>query len=143
MRVKDVLAAKGNPAVWTIRPDATIAELVERLAEHDIGALVVSDDRRRVLGIASERDVVRRLRDVPNPSLALVASIMTPDVLTCGPDDTLTAVMETMTVRHVRHVPVVADGVLVGMLSIGDAVKNRLQDLEFERDQLTNYVAGN
>lgn len=142
MRVKDVLAAKGNPPVRTIEPTASVGDLVDLLAQFDIGALVVSDDGVRVLGIASERDVVRRLRAVRRPEAATVESIMSAPVRTCEPDDSLTALMAVMTEHRVRHVPVVADGCLVGMLSIGDAVKNRLEDLEFERDQLTSYVSG-
>jgi CBS domain-containing protein len=142
MRVHDVLASKGSTEVFTIAPTATVRELLDVLADHDIGALVVSDDGQQMLGIVSERDVVRKLRDVENARDTPVADIMTTGVRVCSPDDGFTDLMATMTRHRVRHVPVLDDGRLVGVLSIGDAVKHRMQQLEFERDQLTSYVAG-
>jgi CBS domain-containing protein len=142
MRVLDVLTSKGSREVFTIAPTATVRELLDVLAEHDIGALVVSDDGSSMLGIVSERDVVRKLRDVENARDTAVADIMTTDVRVCSPDDGFTDLMAIMTEHRVRHVPVLDDGRLVGVLSIGDAVKHRTEQLEFERDQLTSYVAG-
>jgi CBS domain-containing protein len=142
MRVHDVLTSKGSGEVFTIPPDATVRQLLDVLAERDIGALVVSDDGAAMLGIVSERDVVRKLRDVENAREVAVADIMTTDVRVCSPDDAFTDLMAVMTEHRVRHVPVLDDGRLVGVLSIGDAVKHRMQQLEFERDQLTSYVAG-
>lgn len=142
MRVSDVLSSKGSSQVHTITPDATVSELLDAFAEHDIGALVVSEDGSSMLGIVSERDVVRKLRGVDDPGSASVASIMTTDVHVCSPDDSFGSLMAAMTEHRVRHVPVVADGGLVGVLSIGDAVKHRMDQLQFERDQLQGYVAG-
>jgi CBS domain-containing protein len=142
MRVHDVLTSKGSAEVFTIAPDATVRELLDVLADRDIGALVVSDDGAAMLGIVSERDIVRKLRDVENARDTLVADFMTTDVRVCSSDDAFTDLMAVMTRHRVRHVPVLDDGRLVGMLSIGDAVKHRMEQLEFERDQLNSYVAG-
>ena len=142
MRVKDVLTSKGSATVHTIEPGASVAELLDRLAEHDVGALVVSTDGAHVAGIVSERDVVRKLRGVDDPGGATVDSIMVAEVVTCGLDDSADALMTLMTHRRVRHVPVVEGDELVGLLSVGDAVKQRMDALEFERDQLSSYVQG-
>ncbi|KQX75116.1 CBS domain-containing protein [Aeromicrobium sp. Root472D3] len=142
MRVHDVLTSKGSAEVFTISPDATVRELLDVLAEHDVGALVVSDDGTSMLGIVSERDVVRKLRDVADARGTAVADIMTTDVRVCSPDDAFTDLMAVMTEHRVRHLPVLDDGRLVGVVSIGDAVKHRMGQLEFERDQLSSYVAG-
>jgi len=142
MRVSDVLASKGSDAIFTIRPDASIRELLDMLAEHNIGAMVVSDDGEAMIGIVSERDVVRKLRDVENARDMTVADIMTTDVRVCAPHDSFGSLMLVMTEHRVRHVPVIDDGRLVGVLSIGDAVKHRMEQLEFERDQLNKYVSG-
>jgi CBS domain-containing protein len=140
MKINDVLHAKASQEVVTIRPDATVRELVALLDEHNVGALVVSDDGERVSGIVSERDVVRRLHADAAVLDRLVSDIMTPDVRTCAGGDALTDLMQTMTEHRIRHVPVVADGRLTGIISIGDVVKNRIGELEFERDQLDHYV---
>lgn len=142
MRVSDVLASKGSDAIFTILPEASIRELLDVLAEHNIGAMVVSDDGESMIGIVSERDVVRKLRDVENARDVTVASIMTTDVQVASPDDSFGSLMQVMTEHRVRHVPVLDDGKLVGVLSIGDAVKYRTDQLEFERDQLNKYVTG-
>ncbi|UYM06048.1 CBS domain-containing protein [Solicola gregarius] len=142
MRVSDVLASKGNDAVMTISPDSSITDLLDRLAEHNIGALVVSRDGATIDGIVSERDIVRKLRGVDDPRTLTVESIMTADVITCTPDDAVTDLMKLMTERRFRHVPILDDdGALAGVVSIGDAVKFRMAQLEFERDQLNQYVA--
>ena len=140
MKINDVIHAKSQQAVVTISPDATVRELVALLAEHNVGALVVSDDGERVAGIVSERDVVRRLHADDAVVDAPVGEIMTEDVRTCTGADGLTDLMQTMTEHRIRHVPVVADGRLTGIISIGDVVKNRIGELEFERDQLDSYV---
>ena len=142
MRIKDVLKNKGGTDVVTIRAEATLAELIETLTEHNFGALVVSDDGRRVDGIVSERDVVRRLRQGADALDARVSEVMTTDVHVCEPQDSLDDLMRQMTNARVRHIPVVIDGELAGLVSIGDAVKARISELEFERDQLNQYVAG-
>ena len=140
MKINDVIHAKSQQAVVTISPDATVRELVALLAEHNVGALVVSEDGERVSGIVSERDVVRRLHDDEGVLDSPVSAIMTADVRTCSGEDALTELMQTMTEHRIRHVPVVADGRLTGIISIGDVVKNRIGELEFERDQLDHYV---
>ncbi len=142
MRVHDVLTSKGSGEVFTIAPTATVRELLDVLAELNVGALVVSDDGSSMLGIVSERDIVRKLRDATDARSMRVSDIMTTQVRVCAPDDSFGALMAVMTEHRVRHVPVIDDGRLVGVLSIGDAVKHRMEQLEFERDQLTSYVAG-
>jgi CBS domain-containing protein len=142
MHIHDVLQSKGSTAVETIGPDATVRDVVTRLAELNIGALVVSEDGRTPLGIVSERDVVRHLPSGDNALDAEVSAIMTTDVQVCDLDDSLESLMATMTEHRIRHVPVVRDGKLAGIVSIGDAVKQRMSQLEFERDQLDRYVTG-
>jgi CBS domain-containing protein len=142
MRIHEVLAGKQSHTVVTVRPDATVQELVGLLAEHNIGALVVSVDGSRVDGIVSERDVVRRLHEHASVLDAPVSSIMSTDVHSCAATDTVDEVMALMTLRRIRHVPVVRDGELTGIVSIGDVVKSRMGQLEFERDQLDSYVQG-
>ena len=140
MKINDVIKAKPSHEVVTIGPDATVRELIALLAEHNVGALVVSEDGERVTGIVSERDVVRRLHADAAVLESPVSSIMTSDVRTCSGDDGVTDLMQTMTEHRIRHVPVVADGRLTGIISIGDVVKSRIGELEFERDQLDSYV---
>jgi CBS domain-containing protein len=149
MRIREIVAAKSRtaggagqsgPAVVTVRPDASVTELLALLAEHNVGALVVSGDGTTVDGIVSERDVVRRLAEDPSALSARVDAIMTREVHTCPPDTTLDDLMGEMTRRRFRHVPVVDDGVMVGIVSIGDVVKHKIDALEFERDQLDSYV---
>ena len=142
MRVQEILSAKSIGEVFTIRPDATVAELLTTLSDLNIGALVVSTDGAHMEGIVSERDIVRKLHNFDQPSSVTVGEIMTSDVRVCEPDDTLDELMGVMTEYRVRHVPVLDGDVLVGVLSIGDAVKSRMDQLEFERDQLTHYLHG-
>ena len=142
MRVSDVLASKGSDAVYTITPESTVRELLDVLADLNVGALVVSDDGKKMLGIVSERDIVRKLRGTEDARDMPVSAIMTTDVQLCAPEDSFGGLMSVMTEHRVRHIPVLDDGVLVGVVSIGDAVKYRMEQLEFERDQLNNYVAG-
>jgi len=140
MRINDVLSNKGSAEVITIGPDATVRDLIGLLAQHNVGALIVSGDGRAVDGIVSERDVVRRLNDRPDVLDAQVSEIMTSTVHTCEGEEEVTALMKVMTDRRIRHVPVMTDGELSGIISIGDVVKNRISQLEFERDQLDSYV---
>jgi CBS domain-containing protein len=142
MRINQVLAGKGSHEVVTVRPDASVRELIGMLAEHNIGALVVSRDGSAVDGIVSERDVVRRLHEDEHVLDSPVSQIMTADVHTCEGDQPVTSLMAVMTQQRVRHVPVVKDGNLAGIVSIGDVVKSRMSELEFERDQLDSYVHG-
>jgi len=142
MRITDVLRRKGDQVV-TIGPDHTVRALLDALAEHRVGALVVSSGSGRVDGIVSERDVVRRLQSVGASMLDLpVREIMTADVHTADPDASLEDLMVMMTERRIRHVPVVVDGRLAGIVSIGDVVKHRIGELQSERDQLTAYITG-
>jgi CBS domain-containing protein len=140
MRIRDVVAAKNEQKVITVSPAATVRELLGLLAEHNVGALVVSGDGEVVDGIVSERDVVRRLHENTELLQATVESIMTTDVRTCTPDDRLDDLMSLMTERRIRHVPVCEDDRLVGIVSIGDVVKHKIDALQFERDQLDSYV---
>ena len=140
MRISDVIRRKGAEVV-TIKPDDTVRQLLDLLAQHRIGALVVSPDGRAVAGIVSERDVVRHLRSAGADVLdSPVAQIMTAEVTTCGPDDGVEHLMRLMTDQRVRHIPVVIDGVLHGIVSIGDVVKHRIDELQSERDQLVGYI---
>jgi CBS domain-containing protein len=140
MRIRDVIAAKSEQKVITVSPSATVRDLLGLLAEHNVGALVVSGDGTQVDGIVSERDVVRRLHGDTELLAATVDSIMTTDVQTCTPDDQLDNLMGLMTERRIRHVPVCDDDRLVGIVSIGDVVKHKIDALQFERDQLDSYV---
>ena len=127
--------------VITVRSDASVTELLSLLSEHRIGAVVVSDDGESVDGIVSERDIVRHLHTDGAALLeAPVGQIMTSDVHTCGPDDSLDDLETAMTGGRFRHVPVVVDGKLHAIVSIGDVVKNRIDDLQAERDQLRTYI---
>ena len=141
MNVESLISRKRHGVV-TIAPGATLAEAVALLREHGIGALVVSVDGRRVDGMLSERDVVRRLAIDGADSLEMtVARAMSTPVVTCAPDDELPPLMAVMTDRRIRHLPVVADDGLVGMVSIGDVVKQRVDELETENRALFDYIA--
>jgi CBS domain-containing protein len=140
MRISQVLSGKSSTDVVTVTPDATVRALLGMLAEHNIGALVVSADGATVDGIVSERDIVRHLQRDEQVLDAPVSSIMTGDVHTAQSGQDLTDLMQVMTERRFRHVPVVDDGRLTGIVSIGDVVKSRMSELEFERDQLDSYV---
>ena len=142
MNVDGILRSKGARVV-TIGPDATVAELVAGLRDAGIGAMVVSADGRSVDGIVSERDVVRALAQhgagiVGRP----VSSLMTRDVVTCSPRDSVKQLMTEMTRRRIRHLPVVEDGALAGIVSIGDVVKNRLEEMETETNVLREAYIG-
>ena len=140
MRIGDVLRAKPSHEVVTISPDAGVRELLAQLAEHNVGALIVSSDGTTIEGIVSERDVVRHLHSDGTVINNTVRAIMTAVVQTAEQDTQVDELMKTMTERRIRHVPVVEDGRLVGIISIGDVVKHRIDQLEFERDQLDSYV---
>ncbi|WP_104108101.1 CBS domain-containing protein [Nocardioides sp. 616] len=142
MRISDVLRQKPTQDVISVQPQALVRDLVALLAEHNVGALVVSADGSSLDGIVSERDVVRHLGRDPGVLDRDVASIMTRDVHTCEGDHPVDELMELMTRQRVRHVPVLSNGALVGVISIGDVVKSRIGELEFERDQLDSYVHG-
>lgn len=142
MKVRDMLGQKGDK-VATIRPNATIDTALHRLKLEDVGALVVSDDDQAVAGILSERDVVRGLPDHGAALLSMkVSELMTQSVKTCTPDDKIQDIMSEMTRSRVRHLPVVSEGKLCGIVSIGDVVKNRLEELETETHVLRDYIVG-
>lgn len=143
MRIAEVIRRKGADVI-TVAPDAGVADLVALLAEKRIGALVVSPDGgASVVGIVSERDVVRHLHtDGVGVLERTVADVMTTAVETCVPEDELESLARRMTDLRVRHLPVVVDGRLEAIVSIGDVVKNRLDELQDERDQLVGYVRG-
>jgi CBS domain-containing protein len=138
--VKSILSAKGGNVI-TIDPNATLEEAAKSLAAHRIGALVVTGPEQRIVGIVSERDVVAMLAsrgchalDVP------LTSVMTRKVATCSPGDTIASIMERMTEGKFRHVPVVEQSRLTGIISIGDVVKHRLQEMEQEQNALRDYI---
>ncbi len=139
MRISNVLKSKSGSVV-TLPTDATVRDLVALLAEHNIGAVVVASEDNPVAGIVSERDVVRGLVSGPGILDTPVGDIMTTDVKTAAPTDSVDDLMRIMTEHRIRHVPVMVDGELAGIVSIGDVVKSRIGELEFERDQLESYV---
>ena len=145
MKVQEILAHKGDKVV-TIRPDATIATAVHRMALERIGALVVSEDGTSIAGILSERDLIQGLAEDGGAILAPdchVRDLMTKGVRTCRPDDPVKGVMAEMTRHRFRHMPVVEAGPLVGIVSIGDVVKTRLDEMELETVVLREaYIAG-
>ncbi len=142
MNVEAILRGKGR-AVATIHPDQTVAMALSALLNRNIGALVVSRDGARVDGIISERDIVHGLAEHGGALLALeVAAVMTRRATTCDPADTVADLMALMTNRRIRHLPVTEDGRLVGIVSIGDLVKNRLDEIEYEARSLRSFIAG-
>jgi CBS domain-containing protein len=140
MQIDRILRTKG-PAVATVSPSATIGDAARDLARHGVGALVVSSDGERIEGILSERDIARGVglhgADVLTRR---VDELMTRDVATCSMRDTVDDLAEIMTTRRVRHLPVVHDGRLAGIVSIGDVVKNRLDELQIEAQTLHEYI---
>lgn len=140
MTVKSILSSKGRD-VTTIEPNATLEAAIALLAQHRIGALVVLGPERRVIGILSERDIVRTLAARGAAALtAPLAQAMTRKVSTCTDADTVSAIMEQMTAGKFRHVPVVDQDRLVGIVSIGDVVKHRLQEMERDQKALRDYI---
>ena len=136
----DVIRGKMNSDVITIRPEASVRDLLALLAEYNIGAVIVSGDGTAVDGIVSERDVVRKLNENDGVLDEPVQQIMTAVVQTCEPSHDVDELMALMTEHRIRHVPVIDDGNLVAVISIGDVVKSRITQLTFERDQLDSYV---
>lgn len=142
MLIGQILAGKGSDVVTT-RPDASVLEVSKLLKEKHIGAVVVTDRDGAVRGIISERDIARGLAEHGAKLLDLkVSDLMTPEVVTCAPGDGLEKLMQTMTAGRFRHLPVVKDGKMVGIISIGDVVKHRLEELENETHMLHDYIAG-
>ncbi|MFB4318621.1 CBS domain-containing protein [Actinomadura sp. 21ATH] len=140
MRIRDILRRKGT-AVATVRPDSTVRDLLATLSEHNVGAVVVSPDGAAIAGIASERDVVRKLHEHGAGLLGRpVAEIMTAEVRTCEPGADVDDLRRTMTEHRIRHLPVVEAGRLAGIVSIGDVVKSTIDELESEREYLVDYI---
>lgn len=140
MLADQILDGKGRE-VATIAPDATVRAAAEALAGANVGALVVSPDGSTLAGILSERDIVRHLAaDGPALLDQPVATIMRSEVHTCTGSENVDELMHRMTERRIRHLPVVADGALAGIISIGDVVKVRVDELETEKDQLVDYI---
>ncbi|MEA5364831.1 CBS domain-containing protein [Amycolatopsis sp., V23-08] len=141
MRIADLLRKKGT-AVATVTPETTVSTLLAGLAEKNVGAMVVIAPDGSIAGIVSERDVVRRLND-HGPALldGPVSEIMTTLVASCGPEDSVDQLSVLMTERRIRHVPVLENGRLAGIISIGDVVKNRMEELEKSQEQLEAYIS--
>ena len=140
MNVEHILASKGRE-VRTIRPDASVGDALRRLRTERIGALVVSETGTDLVGILSDRDILDAIADHGTDVLGeSVGGVMTAKVFTCSREDRVSAIMALMTDRRIRHVPVVEDGRLCGMVSIGDVVKQRLDEMEGEAAALREYV---
>jgi CBS domain-containing protein len=140
VRISGLLREKGD-FVATVAPTATVSEVLAGLAEHGVGALVVTEDGRHIAGIVSERDIVRALHHEGTSVLDdAVTAVMTSEVHTCRPDAEINSLMSLMTERRIRHVPVVVDDALAGIVSIGDVVKNRVHELEHENSALVEYI---
>ena len=141
MQVSGLLAVKGDDVV-TVQPDDTTAQVAAVLADRRIGAVVVTGDGKHIAGVLSERDIVQAL--AANGAAALdqpASSIMTSEVFTCQPSTTVDELMSLMTEQRIRHIPVVVDGLLAGLVSIGDVVRDRIADLETESQVLHDYIA--
>lgn len=142
MNVDAILRAKGD-TVTLVTPQAPIAEAIAVLRREGIGALVVSRDGTTVDGILSERDLIHGLARLgPQLLEAKVEQLMTRRVFTCAPRDSIADLMAEMTKRRIRHIPVIQDGELAGIISIGDVVKARLDEMEYETSSLRNFIAG-
>jgi CBS domain-containing protein len=140
MTVRAILSRKGND-VATIEPNATLAAAMKILAERRIGALVITGADQRVVGILSERDIVRTLADRGPKALdEPIAEVMTRKVVTCSESETVTEIMGRMSSGKFRHVPVVEQGRLIGIVSIGDVVKSRLEEMEREHEAMHDYI---
>lgn len=140
MNVKTILAAKGGEVV-TIEPTADLAAATQLLSANRIGAVLIRGAGGHIAGILSERDIVRALSQHGSAALALpVGQVMTREVMTCTEDETIGDVMERMTAGKFRHLPVVSKGKLVGLISIGDVVKQRVDEIEHESEALKDYI---
>jgi CBS domain-containing protein len=141
MQVENILQSKGS-AVFTVSARAPVADAVRELNSRRIGAVVVVNDAGQVAGILSERDIVRHLGDDPAKLLASpVSDIMTKNVISCPSGTAISELMEQMTKFRIRHIPIVDDGELVGIVSIGDVVKRKIEETEQEAIALREYIA--
>ena len=140
MFVSDILATKGG-LVYTVTPGTTVGQVLQQLSTRRIGAVLVIDRLDRVAGIVSERDIVHALATHGAPAVDLeAAEVMTRNVVTCDPDDSIDQVMESMTQGRFRHLPVVQRGELLGLVSIGDVVKARIAETQHETEALRAYI---
>ena len=143
MQVQQILKDKADDGVVTVTPDATVAAAAKVLAERRIGGVVVSEDGQTPLGILSERDIVRVLgTDGPDVLAWRVNALMTRDLKTCSRDDDSNVVLARMTKGRFRHLPVIEDGVMVGMISIGDVVAAQISELSMEKEALQGMIMG-
>jgi CBS domain-containing protein len=141
IKISDILRAKGDEVI-SLPSDSTVRELIATLAERRIGAVIVVDGSQ-LRGVVSERDVVRRLHTDGDTVLdSELVDLMTSDVVSCGVDDDIDAIAATMTERRIRHMPVLRGDTIVGVVSIGDVVKSRMEQLQNQSDQLTHYITG-
>ena len=144
MLVRQILKSKPNQNILTAKPEDTVDVGMKILAKHRIGAVIVSVDGNNVDGILSERDIVREIASRGVGCLDdAISTVMTKKVTACAPGDTAVSILETMTRGRFRHMPVVEDGTLVGVISIGDVVKARIDEVEHENSALTDMIAGN
>jgi CBS domain-containing protein len=140
MFVSDILSQKGG-SVFTVTPDTSVAQVAQQLSTRRIGAVLVLEDRDSVIGVVSERDLVRAVASHGQAALEMEArEIMTRDVTTCDPDDSIDQVMAMMTRGRFRHLPVIRHGGLLGLVSIGDVVKARLEEIGHEAEALKAYI---
>ena len=143
MLVKQILRNKDSQSVLTIAPGSTVEAAAKLLSEKRVGAVVVSDDGSTVAGILSERDIVRELGKRGTACMAdKVDALMTREVYGCGPEDSTDIVLQTMTTKRFRHLPVMEDGKMIGLISIGDVVAARMSELQLEKDALTGMIMG-
>lgn len=143
MDIETILAAKGR-AVSTVRPEVPVGEAMRRMRDERIGALVISEDGARIQGIISDRGVLHAITDHGVEVLARpIESVMAREVFTCTPGDRVGSIMRLMTDRRIRHIPVVdADGRLYGLISIGDVVKHRIDEVQREAEAMRDYISG-
>lgn len=140
MKISGILSRKGSSSVITTDPSVSVTQFLRLLAQHRIGAVVVVAGKRPV-GIISERDVVRRLAEAGAPALEEpISQLMSTELVTCTPEDALEDIAMLMTERRIRHLPVLDDGQLAGIVSIGDVVAARLHELEQTQAQLESYI---
>lgn len=143
MLVHQILKSKADEKVFTVAPGTLVSEAAKILAERRIGTVLVSSDGKTPMGILSERDIVRELAKSGGGCLGdKVDTYMTTNLVTCGPEEDAVAVLEKMTTGHFRHMPVMSDGVLVGLITLGDTVKARLSELAMEKDALQGMIMG-
>ena len=139
-KVSSVLKHKGHDVV-TVAPQQTVASVVKVLAQNRIGAVPVINEGGQLIGIISERDIIRGMSEHAGAVLTLPAEqLMTRDVKTCSSEDQLVDIMEVMTLQRIRHLPVIQNGALHGIVSIGDVVKQRLEDVQSEAEELLRYI---